>query len=102
MGAAIPPDHPSGARLTDLDPAATAREVTAQDALSVAPTDTNPFSFSLRATDAAAGARRGRLITPRGVVETPAFMPVGTQATVKTLLPSEVRATGARIIHAKT
>ena len=40
--------------------------------------------------------------TGRGVVETPAFMPVGTQATVKTLLPQEVRATGAQIILANT
>jgi queuine tRNA-ribosyltransferase len=40
--------------------------------------------------------------TGHGTVETPAFMPVGTQATVKTLLPSEVRATGAQIILANT
>jgi queuine tRNA-ribosyltransferase len=49
-----------------------------------------------------AGARRGRMATGHGVVETPAFMPVGTQATVKTLLPEEVRATGAQIILANT
>ncbi len=48
------------------------------------------------------GARRGRLHLVRGVVETPAFMPVGTQATVKTLTPEEVRSTGARIILANT
>jgi queuine tRNA-ribosyltransferase len=42
------------------------------------------------------------MTTARGVVETPAFMPVGTQATVKTLLPQEVRATGAQIILANT
>ncbi len=40
--------------------------------------------------------------TAHGVVDTPAFMPVGTQATVKTLLPREVRATGAQIILANT
>ena len=62
----------------------------------------SPLSFDLLATDAGASARRGRLTTPRGVVETPVFMPVGTRATVKTLLPSEVAETGARIILANT
>jgi queuine tRNA-ribosyltransferase len=42
------------------------------------------------------------MTTPRGVVETPAFMPVGTQATVKTLLPREVQATGAAMLLANT
>jgi queuine tRNA-ribosyltransferase len=42
------------------------------------------------------------MTTPHGTVETPAFMPVGTQATVKTLLPDEVQATGAQIILANT
>ena len=54
------------------------------------------------AIDRVSGARRGRMTTGHGVVETPAFMPVGTQATVKTLLPQEVRATGAQIILANT
>ena len=61
-----------------------------------------PFRFTLLATDPTSGARRGRIQTRRGSVETPAFMPVGTQATVKTLLPREVRATGAEIILANT
>jgi queuine tRNA-ribosyltransferase len=43
-------------------------------------------------------ARRGTLLTRAGAIETPAFMPVGTQATVKSLTPAEVRATGARLI----
>ena len=47
-------------------------------------------------------ARRGRFTTPRSVVETPAFMPVGTQATVKSLTPDEVAATGARICLGNT
>lgn len=42
------------------------------------------------------------MATSHGVVETPAFMPVGTQATIKTLLPQEVRDTGAQIILANT
>ena len=47
-------------------------------------------------------ARRGRLHTPHGVIETPVFMPVGTQATVKTLSPEEVRDIGAGIILSNT
>ena len=61
-----------------------------------------PFRFEVLAIDRVSGARRGRMTTGHGVVETPAFMPVGTQASVKTLLPQEVRATGARIILANT
>jgi queuine tRNA-ribosyltransferase len=60
------------------------------------------FQFDVLASDPVSGARRGRMTTHHGVVETPAFMPVGTQATVKTLLPEEVRATGAQIVLANT
>jgi queuine tRNA-ribosyltransferase len=59
-----------------------------------------PFTFRLRARDGL--ARRGEMITPRGTVETPAFMPVGTVATVKALYPEQVRAAGAGIILANT
>ncbi len=48
------------------------------------------------------GARLGRLHTARGIVHTPAFMPVGTQATVKTLTPEEVKNLGAEIILSNT
>jgi queuine tRNA-ribosyltransferase len=58
------------------------------------------FSFRLLATDGT--ARRGEMRTPRGVVATPAFLPVGTQATVKGLEPGAVRATGADIVLANT
>ncbi len=47
-------------------------------------------------------ARRGRLQFERGVVDTPAFMPVGTSATVKALTPEEVASTGAQIILGNT
>jgi len=60
------------------------------------------FSFDLIAEEPGTLARRGRITTTRGVIETPVFMPVGTQATVKTLHPREVRATGAQIILANT
>src|SRR5688572_9970662 len=60
------------------------------------------ITFVLLSESTDGWARRGRLTTRHGVVETPAFMPVGTQATVKTLHPDEVRATGAQIVLANT
>jgi queuine tRNA-ribosyltransferase len=59
------------------------------------------FSFDLLATDPT-GARRGRLTTPHGVIETPVFMPVGTAATVKGLTQEALEELGARIILANT
>ena len=50
----------------------------------------------------ASAARLGRLETPHGAVETPAFMPVGNQATVKGLTPDQIRATGTRMLLANT
>ncbi|HMW46942.1 MAG TPA: tRNA guanosine(34) transglycosylase Tgt [Marinagarivorans sp.] len=47
-------------------------------------------------------ARRGRMIFPRGVVETPAFMPVGTYGTVKGMLPRDIKEIGAHIILGNT
>ena len=58
------------------------------------------FSFRLLATDGA--ARRGEIATPHGLVATPAFMPVGTQATVKGLPPEAVRASGTDILLGNT
>jgi len=52
--------------------------------------------------DAATAARAGRLHTSRGVIETPVFMPVGTQATVKCMTPAELRELGAQIILGNT
>src|SRR4029079_5385096 len=59
-----------------------------------------PFSFQLFKTDG--DARRGEFIASQGNVQTPAFMPVGTQATVKGLMPDDVRATGAEIVLGNT
>lgn len=57
------------------------------------------FSFALTSTpDGPAAPRTGQLTTAHGVARTPAFMPVGTLATVKSLLPEEVAATGAGIL----
>ena len=61
---------------------------------------TDRFSFTLHATDGA--ARTGVISTPRGEIRTPAFMPVGTAATVKAMLPESVRATGADILLGNT
>jgi queuine tRNA-ribosyltransferase len=58
------------------------------------------FSFESLAHDGR--ARVGRFTTPRAVIETPVFMPVGTLATVKSQTPDEIEATGARIILANT
>jgi queuine tRNA-ribosyltransferase len=60
------------------------------------------FSFELRAVDRRCGARRGSLLTPHGLVETPAFMPVGTVATVKGLSVSAIGATGTQMLLANT
>jgi queuine tRNA-ribosyltransferase len=59
-----------------------------------------PFSFNLISTDGA--ARCGEFVTPHGRVQTPAFMPVGTQGTVKGLSPGDVRDTGAEIVLGNT
>lgn len=56
--------------------------------------------FEVRETDGA--ARLGRLTTGRGLVETPAFMPVGTQGTVKSLTPEDLRQVGAQLLLANT
>ncbi|MEY8843321.1 tRNA-guanine transglycosylase, partial [Cribrihabitans sp. XS_ASV171] len=58
------------------------------------------FGFELKATDGK--ARTGVITTPRGEVRTPAFMPVGTAATVKAMMPESVRATGADILLGNT
>ncbi len=58
------------------------------------------MKFELDTTDGR--ARRGRTVFDRGVVETPAFMPVGTYGTVKGMTPEEVEATGAQIILGNT
>lgn len=58
------------------------------------------MTFELLATDGP--ARRGRLGTPHGVVDTPAFMPVGTRAAVKSLSPDDLREAGAQIVLSNT
>lgn len=58
------------------------------------------FRFDVTATDGR--ARQGVISTPRGEVRTPAFMPVGTAATVKAMMPESVRATGADILLGNT
>lgn len=61
-----------------------------------------PFSFQLLHTDAHTAARRSVFSTPHGDVQLPAFMPVGTQATVKGLEIEQIRATGAQMVLGNT
>ena len=58
--------------------------------------------FELLATDSSTKARYGRLTTAHGTVETPIFMPVGTQGSVKTLHPDELKLLGSEIILGNT
>ncbi len=63
---------------------------------------TTTFGFTLLQTDADGRARVGRLRTPHGEIQTPAFAPVGTQATVKALDPRDLRELGAELVLANT
>lgn len=60
------------------------------------------ISFTVTQKDKTTRARLGLLHTPHGTVETPIFMPVGTQATVKTMTPEEVKEAGGRLILSNT
>ena len=61
---------------------------------------TTNFSFCVKNFDGK--ARRGIIKTSRGNIQTPAFMPVGTAATVKAMMPENVRETGAEILLGNT
>src|SRR5207237_5008099 len=61
---------------------------------------TEAFAFSVKGRDGA--VRFGEIATPRGIIRTPAFMPVGTAATVKAMYPRDVRALGADIVLSNT
>ena len=100
MGNAIPPDM--AASVQSPTTSALSTEAHSDRALPSKQGAARAFAFDLIRSDSTYGPRLGRMTTARGVVETPAFMPVGTQATVKTLLPEEVRAAGAQIILANT
>jgi queuine tRNA-ribosyltransferase len=60
------------------------------------------FEFEQVAVDPQTGARAGRFHTPHGVLETPVFAPVGTQATVKAMRPADLQALGASLVLANT
>src|SRR5262245_66420307 len=59
-----------------------------------------PFSFKLLKTDA--GARLGEIVTARGSIATPAFMPVGTTGTVKAIYTDQLKAAGVDVVLANT
>ena len=58
--------------------------------------------FEITHSDSTTSARRGKLTTAHGVVETPVFMPVGTQATVKAMTPAEMKELGVPILLSNT
>jgi len=87
--------------ITTITESAHARLCHPAQALSACPLP-RPVRFETIARDAATRARSGILHTPHGPVETPAFMPVGTQATVKGITPDQLRATGSTMILANT
>ena len=60
------------------------------------------FEFRVIAQCPVTGARAGEFETPHGVLKTPVFMPVGTQATVKAMAPFELKELGAQIILSNT
>ncbi|NLY82573.1 MAG: tRNA guanosine(34) transglycosylase Tgt [Clostridiales bacterium] len=62
----------------------------------------NAVSYKLIKEDSKSKARRGRVTTPHGTIETPVFMPVGTQATVKAMRPEQISEMGAEIILSNT
>src|SRR5829696_3833912 len=62
----------------------------------------SPLSFEVMHTDRATRARRGRVTTLHGAFDTPAFMPVGTQGSIKGILPDHLAGTGSQIILANT
>ncbi len=62
----------------------------------------SPFRFELEHADSSSRGRSGRWLTPHGAVETPAFMPVGTAATVKGLTPDQLREAGVQMVLANT
>ena len=63
---------------------------------------TSPVTFDLLKNDKKTGARRGVVHTPHGDIQTPIFMPVGTQATVKAMTPRELEEVGSQIILSNT
>lgn len=63
---------------------------------------TQPFSFSIYSRDSQTRARTGVIKTPHGTIETPAFIPVGTQATVKSLTPEEITTVGTQMFFVNT
>src|SRR5512147_752498 len=60
------------------------------------------FNFTVIKKDASSSARLGHLVTAHGVIETPAFMPVGTQGTVKAMLPRDLEEIGCQILLGNT
>ncbi len=78
------------------------RRDTLEQATPNRPAESDWFKYQLKHQDGSSKARRGEFVTPHGAVQTPAFMPVGTQGTVKGLEIGMVRETGAEMILGNT
>ncbi len=65
-------------------------------------TENKPGEFEVLSCDEHSDARRGRLVTAHGVIETPVFMPVGTQGAVKSISPEELHTVGAQVVLGNT
>jgi len=64
--------------------------------------NSKPFAFHIVTKDKKTKARVGRITTPHGIVDIPAFVPVGTQATVKSLIPQDLKEIGVQIFFGNT
>ena len=60
------------------------------------------FAFTVLNEEPETGTRAGKIVTDHGEIATPAFIPVGTQATIKALIPEELREIGAEIVLCNT
>src|SRR2546427_13141536 len=83
-----------------IEPWGRARRPVRAEPLVASSAKSNMFDFALDATSGS--ARTGRLALPHGSIETPCFMPVGTQGTVRALSPYDLRAAGASLVLANT
>ncbi len=94
--------HPNRVRLVEVELRDATRALPGNALRHGAPVPKLQRMFELLTTDSSSKARRGRLTTAHGVIETPAFMPVGTQGSVKAVSPRELRELQAQVILGNT
>ncbi len=94
--------HPNRVRVVEVELRDATRALPGNALRHGAPVPKLQRMFELLTTDSSSKARRGRLTTAHGVIETPAFMPVGTQGSVKAVSPRELRELQAQVILGNT